>query len=140
MNKVKIGDAGEHHILSELLIRDFEAYSARKNNPIFDIAVIINGIRKKIEVKTTLKTSWPTKIFWKYPKNAQNYPDFWILVSVDKNNIFHNYILTHDELANVKMKKDNLSSYPTQPTGKFGTVNIKDVQQYEDCWDKLNIL
>src|SRR3954451_1378389 len=59
----KLGNAGEHLVMAELLYRGFHAFRADRSNPAFDISVHHAGQSSLIRVKTTSSGScqWTTK-------------------------------------------------------------------------------
>lgn len=59
------GNAGEYLVMAELLLRDFDAYLAGRENPAFDIACFANPSRRatRLRVKTTTdgRAKWSAK-------------------------------------------------------------------------------
>ena len=122
---------------SELCKRGFDVSLTLGNAKAVDIMVFLpDNSYRRIEVKTSQTGRFVTNFFQKYyDKTLNNHPDFWVLVYIDKNGQIQYYILTHEELGEIQMKRNGMS--------KWGKVNgcdnvlLRDVAHCEDRWDKI---
>jgi len=62
-DSTKVGNAGEHLVMAELLYRKFHAFRADRANPAFDISVYKLGQHSLLRVKTTTaqNVQWTAK-------------------------------------------------------------------------------
>lgn len=137
ISKLNKGICGEYAACSELLKRGYIARITEGNAKGVDIIIFKEDKTfRKIEVKTTTEKKCITGFFQKYyDKNNPNHPDYWILVHIDENLINHYYILTHNEMALVQMKKNKMTTW--QKIVGVDGVLISEVKDYENRWDIL---
>jgi hypothetical protein len=81
------GNAGEHLVMAELLVRGFDAFLADRANPAFDIACVAKETRRatRLRVKTTAngEAVWTVKktgVFLDFLKEAMD--DFVIICDI----------------------------------------------------------
>ncbi|MBR3700044.1 MAG: hypothetical protein IKM85_11090 [Bacteroidales bacterium] len=137
IKKHHLSMAGEYAVCSELCKRGFDVSLTLGNAKAVDIMVFLpDNSYRRIEVKTSQTGRFVTNFFQKYyDKTLNNHPDFWVLVYIDKNGQIQYYILTHEELGEIQMKRNGMS--------KWGKVNgcdnvlLRDVAHCEDRWDKI---
>ena len=138
IDKYHLGMAGEYAVCSELCKREYDASITLGNAKAVDIMVFRpNNSYCRIEVKTSQTTKFVTNFFQKYyDKTLNNHPDYWVIVHIDKDNGQTRYfILTHEELAEIQMKRNGMSTW-----GKVNgcdNVLLRDVAHCEDQWSKI---
>ena len=137
-NKYDIGMAGEFGVCSELYKRGYDASITLGNKKAVDIYVAIANDRHiSIEVKTSRNTKIVTGIFQKYASpNQIPHPDYWVLVYIDKNNMSHYYVLSHQEMAAEQMRRNGMSQWAHIAKG-VDNVLVRDLSNYENAWDKI---
>jgi hypothetical protein len=140
--------AGEYRICSELNRRGVFATITYGNRKSVDVYAI--GDRKKrtyvlkIEVKTSQRKNFVTRITQKHLNDDPLAPDFWVLFQIqrDKERFF---VLTHKEICQVQKKINNeyAKKYrarngknPDLTKGVDG-VTVTSVQKFEDNWGKI---
>lgn len=140
IKKQMIGMSGEFAVCAELLKRQKQCSVTYGQAKAIDIIVTnINGVPtcKTIEVKTTRNTRVVTNFFKKYPSpQSSPHPDYWVLVNIDENNQFQYYILTHDELAQEQMKRNNTNIWSPNKKG-VDNLLFKNLAKYKDQWNKI---
>ena len=135
--KYLLSMAGEYGVCSEISKRGINALITMGNAKAVDIfAVKPNGTVKTIEEKTTRGTRFVTGFFQKYYDKSKPHPDYWVLVYIDKNNVSHYYVLTHQEMGNVQMQRNNMSKWAEVPRG-VDNVLLSNVKQFENQWGKI---
>lgn len=137
-NKYDIGMAGEFGVCSELYKRGYDASITLGNKKAVDIYVAIANDRHiSIEVKTSRNTKIVTGSFQKYASpNQIPHPDYWVLVYIDKNNMSHYYVLSHQEMAAEQMRRNGMSQWAHIAKG-VDNVLVRDLSIYENAWDKI---
>lgn len=137
-NKYDIGMAGEFGVCSELYKRGYDASITLGNKKAVDIYVAIaNGRYISIEVKTSINTKIVTDFFKKYASpNQIPHPDYWVLVYIDKNNMSHYYVLSHQEMAAEQMRRNGMSQWAHVKNG-VDNVLVRDLSNYENAWNKI---
>ncbi|MCQ2206402.1 MAG: hypothetical protein MJZ43_06465 [Bacteroidaceae bacterium] len=136
--KYMLSMAGEYGVCAELCKREIQASLTFGNAKAVDVLLPCPnnpGFYLTIEVKTSRSGKVVTNFFKKYYDPNTKHPDFWILVQIDKNNVSHYYILTHQEMGNVQMVRNGVAQW-AQSNG-CDNVLFKDVKQYEGAWSKL---
>ena len=134
--KQQLGMTGEWSVCSELCKRGHNAVLTMGNTKAVDVVVLMpNKTYKTIEVKTTRSTRFVTGFFQKYHDINNPHPDIWVLVHIDKNDDPHYYVLTHQEMGQVQMARNGMSTW-TQVQG-VDNVLLKHVSQYQDEWHKI---
>ena len=130
--------AGEFGVCTELYKRGHEASITMGNKKAVDIYVATAGGRLvRIEVKTSRNTRIVTGFFQKYASQTQTpHPDYWVLVYIDKNNVSHYYVLTHQEMAVEQMRRNGMSQWTHIAKG-VDNVLVRDLPSYEDAWNKI---
>lgn len=130
--------AGEYGVCAELSKRGYDVSLTFGNAKAVDIFVhLSNGSYKRIEVKTTMSERFVTGFFQKYyDLSSNNHPDFWVLVYIDKGLSSHYYILSHQEMGNVQMKRNGMTSWAQVGNG-CDNVSRCSVVGYEDKWTKI---
>ena len=135
--KYHLSLAGEYGVCSELSKRGFDVSMTLGNAKAVDVWVLRNnGSYARIEVKTTRGKKFVTGFFQKY-YNVSNpsHPDFWVLVYIDVNDVSHYYILTHQEMGNLQMVRNGMTTWA--PVNGVDNVLLRDVKTFEDDWDKI---
>ncbi len=132
--------AGEFGVCAELSKRGHDVSLTMGNYKAVDIFVFLHDsnetVAKRIEVKTSRSTRFVTGFFQKYyDKSLSNHPDYWVLVYIDPNNISHYYILTHEEMGNVQMARNKMTTW--ERINGCDNVLLKDIKAYEDLWNKI---
>ena len=137
-DKYDIGMAGEFGVCSELYKRGYDASITLGNMKAVDIYVAIaNGRYISIEVKTSINTKIVTDFFKKYASpNQIPHPDYWVLVYIDKNNMSHYYVLSHQEMAAEQMRRNGMSQWAQVKKG-VDNVLVRDLSNYENAWNKI---
>lgn len=136
------GMAGEFGVCSELYKRGYEASITMGNYKAVDIIVSPqNGRAQRIEVKTSRnkRKTIVTGFFQKYASpNQIPHPDYWVLVYIDKNDVSHYYVLTHQEMATEQMRRNGMSQWAPIPKNKgVDNVLVRDLSNYESAWNKI---
>lgn len=136
-SKYHLGLAGEYSVCSELSKREYDASITLGNAKAVDIMVFLpNNSCRRIEVKTSQTGRFVTNFFQKYyDKALHNHPDYWVLVYIDKNGQTHYYILTHEELGKIQMKRNGMSKWEKHVG--CDNVLVKDVAHCENQWSKI---
>lgn len=137
-NRYNIGMAGEIGVCSELYKRGYNASITLGNKKAVDIYVAIANDRYiSIEVKTSRNTKIVTGFFQKYASpNQIPHPDYWVLVYIDKNNMSHYYVLSHQEMAAEQMRRNGMSQWAHVGNG-VDNVLVRDLSNYENAWGKI---
>ena len=134
--KLKLSLAGEYGACAELSKRGFDVSLTLGNAKAVDIFVHLNnGAYKRVEVKTTKGNTFVTGFFQKYYDVRAGHPDYWVLVHIDSEEASHYYILTHDEVANLQMKRNKMTVWEKIK----GCDNLPRswVAKYENMWGKI---
>ena len=133
-NRYNIGMAGEFGVCSELYKRGYDASITLGNKKAVEIA---NDRYISIEVKTSRNTKIVTRFFQKYASpNQIPHPDYWVLVYIDKNNMSHYYVLSHQEMAAEQMRRNGMSQWAHVKNG-VDNVLVRDLSNYENAWNKI---
>lgn len=141
IEKQRLSMAGEYGVCAELSKRGCDVSISLGNSKAVDIFLFKQDgtIVKRIEVKTSRSSKFVTGFFQKYyDKSHRNHPDFWVLVHIDSNNISHYYILTHEEMGDVQMKRNKMDVWGKVEKG-CDNVLQREVKLFEDMWDKIVI-
>lgn len=137
ISKYHLGMAGEYAVGAELLKRGFDVSITYGNAKATDIVLHLpDGTYRRIEVKTTQSGRFVTNFFQKYyDKTIYNHPDYWVLVYIDRDGQMHYYILTHEELGEIQMKRNGMSTW--NKVNGCDNVLLRDVSHCGDRWDKI---
>ena len=137
-NKYDIGMAGEFGVCSELHKRGYDASITLGNKKAVDIYVVTAGNRQfRIEVKTSRNPRIVTGFFQKYASPTYKpCPDYWVLVYIDKDNVSHYYVLSHQDMAKEQMRRNGMSQWTHIAKG-VDNVLVKDLTAYENAWHKI---
>lgn len=130
--------AGEFGVASELNKREFLCSVTYGNAKAMDVIVLskINPNKHAvIEVKTSDTGRFLTMFFQKYYIPTNPHPDFWIFVHIDSNLQSHYYIFTHNEVCNLQMQINNMSTIH-QVVG-CDNIPLKNLQEGINAWNKL---
>lgn len=133
--------AGEYGVCSKLSAKGFVCSIVYGNAKAIDI-FITNPQNpnkyKSIEVKTSRNNDIVTNFFQKYNTPTQTpQPDYWILVHIDKSEVFHFYVFTHQELACEQMKRNKMTSWHS--VNGCDKLRVRDISNYENQWSKIKI-
>ncbi|MDD4848362.1 MAG: hypothetical protein PHR53_06335 [Bacteroidales bacterium] len=132
--------SGEYGVCSELAKQNIYSSLTYGNHKAADVVVFNHKTNKAlvIEVKTTKSERFVTGFFQKYKNAKTPHPDFWVLVQIDKDNYSHYYVLTHEEIANIQMKRNGMTAW----TSVEGVDNIllSQIKEFENRWDKIKLL
>ncbi len=137
VEKQRLGMAGEYSVCAELLKRGHNASITMGNAKAVDIVVFMqDNSYRKIEVKTSCNKRFVTGFFQKYYDRTKSlHPDFWVLVHIDEDYKSHYYILTHEEMGNAQMKRNEMDTW--ERIVGCDNVLLKDIEQFEDRWEKI---
>ena len=129
--------AGEYGVCSELAKRKITASITYGNHKAADIIVMkTEGKEKKaltIEVKTTPTNRIVTGFFQKYKTPDISGPDIWVIVHIGGNSQSTYYVMTHKEVSEAQMKRNNMQSW--HEVNGVDNLLIKDIEFYKDRWD-----
>lgn len=134
--------AGEYRVCSELNRQGVFATISYGHQKGADIYAISNGRSSKIEVKTTQRKNFVTKITQKGLFGSKSAPDFWVLFQISDEKFF---VLSHEELCEVQRRRnkiycaDYLAKHGQQFDLATGVDNVKgsDVESFENQWSKI---
>jgi len=135
--KYRLSMAGEYGVCAELSKRGFNASITFGNAKATDVVIILeNKSFRRIEVKTTRSTRFVTGFFQKYYDKMQTvHPDYWILVQIDAENVSHYYILTHEEMGKVQMKRNEMDDW--ERIKGCDNVLLRNLEQFREKWETL---
>ncbi len=135
--KYRLSMAGECGVCAELSKRGFDASITFGNAKATDVMIFQEDKSfKRIEVKTSRSTRFVTGFFQKYYNiNQSPRPDFWIFVHIDEDNKSHYYILTHEEMGYVQMKRNKMEAW--ERIIGCDNVLLRDLEPFKEQWDKL---
>lgn len=134
VDKYKLSMAGEYGVCAELCKRGFDASITFGNMKATDIIILmLDKTYKRIEVKTSRETRFVTGFFQKYFDKSRIHPDFWVLVHIDAENVSHYHILTHEEMANVQMKRNEMADW--EKIVGCDNVLLRDLEPYKEKWE-----
>ena len=137
IEKQRLGIAGEYSVCAELLKRGFNASITMGNAKAVDIVVLLQDhTYRRIEVKTSRDKRFVTGFFQKYYDKTQTlHPDFWVLVHIDEENNSHYYVLTHEEMGNVQMKRNEMDTW--EQIKGCDNVLLRDIEPFKGKWKKI---
>ncbi len=137
ISKYLLSLTGEYAVCSELCKRGYDVSLTLGNAKAVDIMVFLpDNSCRRIEVKTSQTGRFVTNFFQKYyNKTLNNHPDYWVLVYIDKDGNMHYYILTHEELGDIQMKRNGMSKW-SKVVG-CDNVLLKDIAHCKNRWDKI---
>ena len=136
VEKYKLSMAGEYGVCAELLKRGFDASITMGNAKATDVMIFLDDKSfRRIEVKTTRSTRFVTGFFQKYYDKDKIHPDFWALVQIDEENNSHYYILTHEEMGEVQMKRNEMDKW--EKIDGCDNVLLRDLDSFKEQWDKF---
>lgn len=135
--KLQLGMAGEYSVCAELLKRGHNASITMGNAKAVDIIIFTSdNTYRRIEVKTSRNKRFVTGFFQKYyDKTLALHPDFWVLVHLDEEFKSRYFILTHEEMGSVQMKRNEMDDW--ERIVGCDNVLLKDIEQFEDKWEKI---
>lgn len=128
---------GEYYVCAELLKRGYNASITIGNAKAVDIIILMeDNTYRKIEVKTSRNKRFVTGFFQKYyDQTITLHPDFWVFVYIDEENLSHYFILTHQEMGEVQMKRNEMDVW--ERIVGCDNVLLKDIEQFENQWEKI---
>ena len=104
------GNAGEYLVMAELLLRDFDAYLAGRENPAFDIACFANPSRRatRLRVKTTTdgRAKYSTKTDGSLFRQLSQQDDFVVIANVSQALIRHEFYVVPTKVVERHLKSD----------------------------------
>lgn len=142
--------AGEYRVCSELNKRGVFATVTYGNQKSVDVYAISDRHERalKIEVKTSQRGNFLTKITQKGLAGDPHAPDFWVLFQIQTQGTGFTerfFVLSHQEICAVQAAANR--AYSTRYRGRHGKdydfshgvdeVKLADVTQYEDHWSKI---
>ena len=135
--KQRLGMAGEYSVCAELLKRGHNASITMGNAKAVDIVVFLpDKTYRRIEVKTSRNKRFVTGFFQKYYDKTQTlHPDFWVFVYIDDKNNSHYYVLTHEEMAHVQMKRNEMDTW--ERIIGCDNVLLRDIEPFKDKWETI---
>lgn len=136
MDKTRLGLAGEFAVASELLKRGKDVNLTLGNAKAVDLFVYdSNGGIKTVEVKTSRNKRFVTNFFQKYPTSGTPHPDIWVIVYIDAVDVSNFYVLSHQEMADVQMQRNGMTSW--QQVNGVDNVRLNDIAIFKDLWGKI---
>ena len=134
--KYNLSMAGEYGFCAELCKRGYDASITFGNMKATDIIILMpDKTYRRIEVKTSRETRFVTGFFQKYFDKSRIHPDFWVLVQIDEENMSHYYILTHEEMGEVQMKRNEMDKW--EKIEGCDNVLLRDLDPFKEKWDKF---
>lgn len=134
--KYNLSKAGEYGVCAELSKRGFNASVTIGNAKATDIVIYLEDHTfKRVEVKTSRRTRFVTGFFQKYFDNCRIHPDFWVLVHIDAENVSHYYVLTHEEMAEVQMKRNEMDEW--ERIVGCDNVLLRDLEPFKEKWETI---
>jgi len=136
--KTRLNMIGEFAVCVELLKRGIHAFVTYGNQKAADIITVGKDKRASvIEVKTSDSNRIVTGFFQKYYiENMVECPDFWVLVHFDSKTLQAEfYVLTHQEMGNEQMKRNNMSEWKF--VNGVDNVSLKALLEYKGEWSKI---
>lgn len=129
--------SGEYGVCAELSKQQITASLTYGNHKAADILVIDPETRKALvlEVKTTRSNRIVTGFFQKYKTEETPHPDFWIIVHINDLNISNYYILSHKEIANIQMKRNNMTEW--KHVIGVDNIYLESIIEFKDKWNKI---
>jgi len=143
--------AGEYRVCSELNKRGVFATVTYGNRKGVDVYAISDRRERaiRIEVKTSQRTNFVTRITQKRLTRDPTAPDFWVLFQIQprRDGSFGErfFVLTHREICRIQAKRNRkyaaryMAKHRKRPDPLVGVDNVKvaDVTQHEDQWAKI---
>jgi hypothetical protein len=132
-----LGLAGEYAVCAELAKNEINATLTIGNHKAVDV-IATNPTNNKacfIQVKSTDSTRIVTGFFQKYKTEQTPHPDFWVIVHFDKNNFTHFYVLTHQEMAKVQMKRNGMAEW--REINGVDNVLLDSLRCFENRFEKI---
>lgn len=104
------GNAGEYLVMAELLLRDFDAYMAGRENPAFDIACFANPSRRatRLRVKTTTdgRAKWSAKSDGSVFRNTGDGDDFVVIANLGVTSGKREFYVVPTNVVDAALKSD----------------------------------
>jgi len=140
ITKLNKGLCGEYAVCSELLKRGYIARITEGNAKGVDIVLYDTKSREyyRVEVKTTTENKVITGFFQKYYDITEDAPDYWIFVYIDKDLNNYYYIMTHDEVCQLQMQRNNMTYY--HKVKGCDNLLLKDLESFKDNWNIFDFL
>lgn len=131
--------SGEYGVCAELAKQQINASLTYGNHKAADILVINPATRKALalEVKTTKSNRIVTGFFQKYKTAETPHPDFWVIVFIDKLNISNYYVLSHNEIAEIQMKRNGMTEW--KHVNGVDNILLESIKESQNNWDKIKI-
>ena len=137
--KYRLSMAGEYGVCAELSKRGFDVSLTMGHAKATDVMIFLEDKSfRRIEVKTSHSTRFVTGFFQKYFDKTRIHPDFWVLVQIDEENISHYYILTHEEMGEVQIKRNEMNKW--EKIVGCDNVLLHDLASFKERWDKFEIV
>lgn len=143
--------AGEYRVCSELNKRGVFATVTYGNHKGVDVYAISDRkeLALKIEVKTSQRGNFVTKLTQKSDGKGSNPPDFWVLCHIkagdDNSFIERFFILTHKEISQAQANRNKI--YGAKYLARHGkpydfstgvdSIRLEDAEPYENHWHKI---
>ena len=143
--------AGEYRVCSELNKRGLFATVTYGNRKSVDVYVIQDAPRRaiRVEVKTSQRGRFVTRITQKCLEHSADAPDYWVLFLLRPRTggEFEErfFVLSHREICLIQKKgnrrfarryRKKHGKSPDETAG-IDNVRVEDVQKYENAWDKI---
>lgn len=142
VDKSLIGIAGEFRVLSECLLRGYNASITFGNAKATDLIVFHpDNSYSRVEVKTSKNgRNFVTGFFPKYIDESRLHPDFWVFYlprKIETSEPDYFYILTHDEVRELQLMMNKGSI--TEPGKGVDNITLKLLQERVEPnnWRKL---
>lgn len=129
--------AGEYAVCSELQKMGINCSLTYGNQKATDVVVLNEDTRRfyRIEVKTSREKRFVTNFFQRN-YDDRVHPDYWVIVYIDDDNLYHFYVMSHKEMGDVQMMRNKMKEWHKVPQG-CDTVEIRHIEMYENKWDKI---
>ena len=126
--------AGEYGVCAELSKRGFDTSITFGNAKATDVMIFLEDKSfRRIEVKTSRSTRFVTGFFQKYYDKLRTHPDFWVLVQIGEENISHYYILNHEQMGEVQMKRNEMDKW--EKIEGCDNVLLRDLEPFKEKWE-----
>lgn len=143
--------AGEYRVCSELNKRGLFATVTYGNRKSVDVYVIQDAPRRaiRVEVKTSQRGRFVTRITQKRLEHSADAPDYWVLFLLRPRpgDEFEErfFVLSHREICRIQKKGNSIyarryrKTHGKSPDEMAGVDNVRveDVQKYENAWEKI---
>jgi hypothetical protein len=130
--------AGEFLVAGHLCLKGFVASLTLKNYPGVDIFCLNPGNRKQVAIQ--VKTARGHGSYY-VPEDVDKLDNPFIFVHIDSDESVEFYIVPSTDVASLsdKERKDYLQTHPAARREQPRMVNLKNLADYRDRWDLLDL-